>query len=110
MTDAPNLYGFATKELAQDATLAYDVIGYGPNTNPKYTAYRRQERKHDSRHRIVTERLTDDARQSGYQLCQEGKSRFAIESSVDRIDIMLSRSTPIRIPLEAVVLIFDKER
>ena len=55
MTDKPNLYGFATKELAQDATIAY-ILAWADPVHQETDA-----RLHDLGTRLLKALLETDA-------------------------------------------------
>ena len=95
MSDTPNLYGFATKELAQDATIAY-ILAWA---DPKY------KQSHKCLHALGTELL-------GALLATQGVvlpriETLAIETQVDRIDIVVQINTD-KHANRIVIIIEDK--
>ena len=78
MSDTPNLYGFATKELAQDATIAY-ILAWA---DPKY------KQSHKCLHALGTELLRALLATQGRDLPQI--ERLCIKTQVERIDILVS--------------------
>lgn len=81
MSDTPNLYGFATKELAQDATIAY-ILAWA---DPKY------KQCHKRLHALGTELLRALLATQGVALPRI--ETLAIETQVDRIDIVAQINT-----------------
>ena len=77
MTTTPNLYGFATKELAQDATIAYLLAWADP-------AYRES---HPRLHTLGTELLRSLLQTQEVALPQI--ETLCIKTQVDRIDIVV---------------------
>ena len=95
MTTTPNLYGFATKELAQDATIAYLLAWADP-------AYRES---HPRLHTLGTELLHSLLQTQEVDLPQI--ETLCIETQVDRIDILVRINTD-RNANRIILLIEDK--
>ena len=95
MTTTPNLYGFATKELAQDATIAYLLAWADP-------AYRKS---HPHLHTLGTELLRSLLQTQKVDLPQI--ETLCIETQVDRIDILVRINTDIDTN-RIILLIEDK--
>ena len=95
MTTTPNLYGFATKELAQDATIAYLLAWADP-------AYRES---HPCLHTLGTELLRSLLQTQEVDLPQI--ETLCIETQVNRIDILVRINTD-RNANRIILLIEDK--
>lgn len=95
MTTTPNLYKFATNELAQDATIAYLLAWADP-------AYRES---HPHLHTLSTELLRSLLQTQKVDLPQI--ETLCIETQVDRIDILVRINTDIDTN-RIILLIEDK--
>ncbi|MYF92041.1 MAG: hypothetical protein F4049_03675 [Gemmatimonadetes bacterium] len=95
MTTTPNLYEFATKELAQDATIAYLLAWAAP-------AYRES---HPRLHTLGTELLRSLLQTQEVNLPQI--ETLCIETQIDRIDILVRINTD-RKTNRIILLIEDK--
>ena len=84
MTDTPNLYGFATKELAQDATIAY-ILAWA---KPEY------RESHPSMHALGTKFLCRLLATQEVDL--PPVETLCIQTQVDRIDILVTINMPER--------------
>ena len=93
MAGTPNLYGFATKELAQDATLAY-IMAWA---DPQYRT------SHQRLHALGTELLRALLATQGVALPRI--ETLVIETQVDRIDIVVQINTDK--PANRIVLIIE---
>ena len=76
MTKPPNLYGFATKELAQDATLAYILAWADPTYRESYPCL----------HALGTELLRSLL--ATQKVCLPRVETVRVETQVERIDIV----------------------
>lgn len=79
MTDTPNLYGFATKELAQDATIAYIVAW----ADPQY------KDSHPRLHALGTELLRSLLATDSNLMQLPCFGYVNVQTQVDRIDLLV---------------------
>ena len=77
MYDVPNLYSFATKELAQDATLAY-ILAWA---KPEYREF------HACLHRLGTDMLR--ALLAKYETNVPAVTSLDVETQSDRVDVLV---------------------
>ena len=93
----PNLYGFATKELAQDATIAY-ILAWA---DPKYSE------SHCRLHALGTELLRSLLRTQIREEDLPPIETLLVETQVDRIDILV-RINPDQNAHRIILIIEDK--